>query len=35
MHVGRERVARLMRGAGLQGVTRRKPFRPTYFAFLQ
>ncbi len=29
IHVGRKRVARLMRGAGLQGVSRRKPFRTT------
>ncbi|OGL08292.1 MAG: transposase, partial [Candidatus Rokubacteria bacterium RIFCSPLOWO2_02_FULL_73_56] len=29
LHVGRKRVARLMRGAGLQGVSRRKPFRTT------
>jgi hypothetical protein len=27
IHVGRKRVARLMRGAGLQGVSRRKAFR--------
>jgi putative transposase len=27
--VGRKRVARLMRGAGLRGVSRRKPFSPT------
>ena len=29
IHVGRKRVARLMRGAGLQGVSRRKAFRTT------
>src|SRR5439155_6237153 len=29
IHVGRKRVARLMRGAGLQGVNRRKAFRTT------
>jgi putative transposase len=29
VHVGRKRVARLMRLAGLQGVSRRKPFRTT------
>ena len=29
IHVGRKRVARLMRGAGLQGVSRRKTFRTT------
>jgi len=29
IHVGRKRVARLMRGAGLQGVSRRKLFRTT------
>jgi len=29
IHVGRKRVARLMRGAGLQGVSRRRPFRTT------
>jgi transposase InsO family protein len=29
LHVGRKRVARLLRGAGLQGVSRRKPFRTT------
>jgi putative transposase len=29
MHVGRKRVARLMRRAGVQGVSRRKPFRTT------
>ena len=29
IHVGRKRVARLLRGAGLQGVSRRKAFRTT------
>ncbi len=29
IQVGRKRVARLMRSAGLQGVSRRKPFRTT------
>jgi putative transposase len=29
LHVGRKRVARLMRGAGLQGVSRRNAFRTT------
>jgi putative transposase len=29
IHIGRKRVARLMRGAGLQGVSRRKAFRTT------
>ena len=29
IHVGRKRVARLMRSAGLQGVSRRKPFHTT------
>ena len=28
-HIGRKRVARLMRGAGVQGVSRRKPFQTT------
>ena len=29
IHIGRKRVARLMRGAGLQGVSRRRAFRTT------
>ena len=29
IHIGRKRVARLMRGAGLHGVSRRKSFRTT------
>lgn len=29
IHIGRKRVARLMRGAGVQGVSRRKAFRTT------
>ena len=29
IHIGRKRVARLMSGAGLQGVSRRKPIRTT------
>src|SRR5262249_39466571 len=29
IYIGRKRVARLMRGAGLQGVSRRKTFRTT------
>jgi putative transposase len=29
LHAGRKRVARLMRNAGVQGVSRRKPFRTT------
>jgi putative transposase len=29
LHVGRKRVARLMRSAGLHGVSRRRPFRTT------
>jgi len=29
VHIGRKRVARLMRGAGVQGVSRRKPFVTT------